>query len=100
MSSLDKFKKQVEIGQAIFFELAKLNDSELKEKVKSILDHEHKYVEIIDHARVKRIIEDEKYTEISMYFYDGLIIYWHGIIYKPEHGDNVTLVKFTEHFKL
>lgn len=100
MSQVDEIKKQYEIGQPIFEEIFSKSDKEVKEIIQSITDNDKDVKEILDNGIVTRVIKDEKPSEITIYFYDGLELNWLGLLYKPEHGSGNLLVKFNKHFKL
>lgn len=51
--------------------------------------------EIFDYDyNVKRVINNEKITEIEISFYSTIIIDPFGVFYQPEHGERKTLTDF------
>ena len=99
MSALKDFEEKYNIGQAIFEQLFKLNDTELKTKLIELLDDKHNDI-LTNKCSCKRIIEDEKPSVITFWFYDGIRIDWQDIIMVSEHGQENLVVKFNKHFKL
>lgn len=99
MSALKDLEERYAIGQAIFEELFKLSDKDLKVKLLDILEGNDDDI-LTSKCSCKRLIEDEKPSEISFWFYDGLKVNWSGITYVPEHGSEQQIVKFNKHFKL
>lgn len=90
-----------DIGRPIFFEIFKLKDSDLKEKLKSILGEEDKYENLFSETSVvERKIKNDLPQDITISYYDSFSISPFGINFKREHGEGKTLVKFNKHFKL
>lgn len=103
MGLLD-IEEKYEIGYKIFEQLFKLSDKELKEKLQSIIGSNLHTLGCDDiltaTSGVKRIIQDEKYDEITICSYDYITISAFGIWFNPEHGEAKKLIEFNKHFSL
>lgn len=99
MNAVEKLQKNYETGQSIFKQLFELNDADLKEKLISITDGNHKEI-LTNNCDCVRTIRNSEPEKIEFYFYDGLIVNWAGVSIKPEHGSEYTIVKFNDHFRL
>jgi len=100
---IEDYKKAYEIGLPIFLELFKLSDSDLKDKLKSILRSklDSRNMDLFDKTSpVTRIIKNENPEKILIEFYDWIEIYPLGISFHPEHGKSRQIIDFDEHFKL
>jgi hypothetical protein len=103
MSAVENLAKRYEIGIPILEEFMKMTDHEIREKLKSIVgsqltDKKHL---LGDSTHIRRVIENETPSEITVSFYDTIEINAFGISYKGEYGyENKTLVEFNKHFKL
>lgn len=99
------FKKSInelyEIGQPIFESLFKLNDNDLKEKLKDICKGYENVVDLLNSKSVKciRTIHNEVPHDIRFNFYDNIEICFLGIYWKSEHGINEKIKAFDEYFK-
>ena len=103
MSSLVEFQEQYDTGYKVFEKLFVLSDKELKEKLKSIIGNDlSKWNDGIlgKESGTKRIIQNEKYQEITICFYDHISITPFGIHYHPEHGEASKMIEFNKHFCL
>lgn len=101
METLEQTEERYKIGQPIFEELWKLNDKELKEKLKSILQFNPHAIELLNYScDCCRIIKNEKPDVVSFNFYDTLELSWMGIEWIGEHGKRDWLRRFDQHFKL
>ena len=100
MESRDELIARVELGQDILQKFMDLSDKELVAKLKEILYDDSKAMDVLDEQQsITRMIKNEKPSEISIYFYDGIILDWSGISYAPEHGPTKPLRKFDKFFK-
>lgn len=91
-----------EIGKPIFESLFNLNDNDLKEKIKDICKDHEDVLNILNNKNCKcvRTIINEKPNKIEFYFYDTIEIIYLGIYYKSEYGENISIRRFDEYFKL
>jgi len=99
MSALTDLEERYKIGQAIFEQLFKLSDADLKAKLLELLDGEDNDV-LNNKCSCKRLIEDEVPSEIKFWFHDGIEVDWTGITMVSEHGRENRVVKFNKNFKL
>ena len=90
---------RVELGRSILQKFMDLSDKEIKEKLKEILESDSKSMEVLNNdPSITRIIKNENPYEISLYFYNGVILDWSGIFYDPEHGEIIPLRNFDKFF--
>ena len=99
MSRLEDIQMEYEVGQAIFKELFEMEDSQIKEKMNSILSKDYNYM-FISNSDCIRTIRNGEPEKIEFWYYDCIRINWNGIFYQPEHGPEKRLVRFGKHFKL
>lgn len=99
MNAVEKIQKRIETGQIIFKQLFDLNDADLKEKLISITDGNHKEI-LTNNCDCVRTIRNSEPDKIEFYFYDGLRVDWQGVTIIPEHGGEYLIVKFNDHFRL
>lgn len=103
MNALENLTKRYEHGLPILEEFMKMTDNEIRKKLKSIVGSQlsgkgHLFG---SETHIRRVIENETPSEITVSFYDRIKIGPFGINYEGEHGyNNKTLVEFNEHFKL
>jgi len=97
--AIKELQKRYDTGQAIFKQLFKLSDADLREKLISITDGNHKEI-LTNNSDCIRTIRNSEPLKIEFYFYDCLIVDWTGVSIKPEHGCEYLIVKFNEHFRL
>ena len=103
MNQVEKLQKMYEKGLVILEEFMKMSDKEIKEKLRSIAGNKIPDADYIlgEQGHVRRVIENEKPSEITLSFYDTIKISPFGITFEGEHGyRNKDLVDFNEHFKL
>ncbi len=99
MNAVEKIQKKYETGQAIFKQLFDLDDSDLKEKLISITDGNHKQI-LTNKCVCIRTIRNSEPDKIEFYLYNGLRVDWQGVTIIPEHGEEYLIVNFNDHFRL
>lgn len=99
MNAVEKLQNNYLTGQAIFKQLFELNDADLKEKLISITDGNHKEI-LTNNCDCVRTIRNSEPEKIEFYFYDCLRVDWQGVTINPEHGGEYLIVKFNDHFRL
>lgn len=99
LTAVEKLKERIAVGTPIFEELFKLNDADLKDKLKDILEDSHDDI-LTNNCDVVRTITNMKPDKISFNYYSSIEINWLGIHFHPEHGGAQQLIKFNKHFKL
>lgn len=103
MNSVEKIEKRYNEGLHILEAFMKMTDQEIREKLRSIVGNQITNNEYLlgDNSQIKRVIENELPSEITVSYYDHIKISPFGINYEGEHGyNNRKLVEFNEHFKL
>lgn len=95
-------EEKYKIGRPIFEKLWGLKDIDLKEKLKDICKDYKNVVDLLNNKNVKciRTIHNEVPYDIRFNFYDNVEIFWLGIYYRSEYGENRNIKRFDEHFKL
>lgn len=99
MSALEILQEKIAIGEAIFFELFRLSDIELRKKLIEITDGKYEDI-FLSHSDVVRILVNERPKSITFEFYDSIELDWSGITFKPEVGNQAKIVEFNKNFKL
>lgn len=103
MNSIEKIEKAYNMGLPILEAFMKMTDQEIREKLKSIVGNQISDSDYLlgENSHIKRVIENEVPYDITVSYYDHIIISPFGIHYEGEHGyNNRKLVEFNEHFKL
>jgi hypothetical protein len=104
MTHAEKLREKFETGKPFFNRLYALNDTDLKEKLKSIFAHYQIKLntpELLESkSDVVRVTKNDEPSTIEIHFYDGLIIDAFGIASKPEHYPSTQILEFTEDFYL
>jgi len=103
MSIVEQLAENLPFGQAILNKLFELNSKDLKAKVKEIcgnklltFSHDHLFADGV----VRKILSDDQPWQISISYFDSLVIDAIGISFKPEHGIGQFLFWFDKNFKL
>jgi len=103
MNAVEKLQKKYEEGLVILEEFMKMTDQEIKDKLRSIAGNKIPDSDYIlgKQGGVRRVIDNESPSEITVSFYDTITISPFGIKFEGEHGyGSKDLVDFNEHFKL
>lgn len=104
MSQVDEIMKQYAIGTALVEQFHAHKDADIKATLRQIFATNHPEVDVSlllgEHSEVERVIRNEKIHLIRIGYYDSVIINPHGIVFNPEHGNSIIIVKFTETFKM
>jgi len=97
----DKIMRRYNVGYPILVQISKLDKDELRTLLTSIFTNESRILQLLNlDFDVTMIVKNYRVDEISLSYYDSIIIDWMGIYLKLEHGSKNLLVEFNEHFKI
>ncbi len=105
---LDKMQENYDIGIGVMNDLMKLDDEQLREKIRSICgslvpDYGQDILQSGIESKggtITRKIKNMKPNLISIEFYNWIEISPLGISFHPEHGGAIHLVEFNKHFTM
>ena len=101
--TLTEIQEQYDVGYKIFEQLFALSDKDLKTKLQSVIGTELNKLNdgiLGESSGTTREIHNEKYSKITIGFYDWIEISAFGIYYHPEHGTARKMIEFNKHFVL